>query len=66
MRYIKNMIVKKIDIGQFGIKGVIEILCIDDFFMKMKRCMIYMQFQFYLGLIFFRFQGKMYYIVICN
>lgn len=53
MRYIKNMIVKKIDIGQFGIKGVIEILCIDDFFMKMKRCMIYMQFQFYLGLIFF-------------
>lgn len=59
MRYIKNMIVKKkdncekIDIGQFGIKGVIEILCIDNFFMKLKRCMIYMQFQFYLGLIFF-------------
>lgn len=50
MRYIKNMIAKKktiakkTDIGQFGIKGVIEILRIDDLLMKLKRCMTYTQF----------------------
>lgn len=56
MRYIKNMIAKKkdncekTDIGQFGIKGVVEILRIDDLLMKLKRCMTYTQFQSHSGL----------------